>query len=139
MTHSPSSEVPDTLLPVQFFDRTRAADSPEKRLIFAVLLDAILQLLRGNEKTAVDAERWIRDEIEDVPISFAAACEALGVEAENLARDLLSRRTESGTSVAVPAHPLIASRRRMTPLGRIRRRGVRSPNELGQSPRRARE
>jgi hypothetical protein len=112
--------LPDTLLPVQFFDRSRAADSPEKRLIFAVLLDAILELLRGDAKIAVDAERWIRDEVEDVPISFAAACEALGVEAENLARDLLSRR-------------------HVAPLSRMRRRGVRSLKELGRSPRRARQ
>jgi hypothetical protein len=48
MRRAPRSEVPDTILPVQYFDRTGASDTPEKRLMFAVLLDAILQLRRGD-------------------------------------------------------------------------------------------
>ncbi len=140
-TNRTSCEVPDTLLPVQYFDRTAAADTPEKRLIFAVLLDAILQLRRGGADVAVDAERWIRDEIADVPISFALACEVLGIEAQNLARVLLSWRSESGAAPGVPARQLLGSQRRVMPLGRMRRRGVRALKELGKSsvPRQASE
>ena len=102
MRRAPSSEVPDTILPAQHFDRTGASDTPERRLVFAVLLDAILQLRRGDAAVAVDAEQWIRDEIEDVPISFPQACEVLGFEARNLARGLLAWRVAGPTGPDVP-------------------------------------
>ena len=138
MMRTASSEVPDTLLPVQFFDRTAAAETPEKRLIFAVLLDAILQLRRGDEAVAADAERWIRDEIADVPISFSLACDVLGLEPENLARGLLSWRSGSGAAVEAPARHLLGPQRRVMPLGRMGRRGVRALKELGKSSARLR-
>jgi hypothetical protein len=99
MAKSPSSEVPDTILPEQFF--TRTSNTPEKRLIFAVLLDAIVQLQRGEAIIADDAERWIRDEVENVPISFAQVCEILGFERHGFARGLLSYRDQS----VLEAHP----------------------------------
>ena len=138
MMRTASPEVPDTLLPVQFFDRTAASETPEKRLIFAVLLDAILQLRRGGEAVAADAERWIRDEIADVPISFPLACDVLGIEAENLARGLLSWRSGSGAEGEVPARHLIGPQRRTMPLGRMGRQGVRARKELGKSSARLR-
>ena len=46
MKRAPSPDVPDTVLPVQYFTRTVVSDTPEKRLIFAVLMDAIVQLQR---------------------------------------------------------------------------------------------
>ena len=135
MRRAPSSEVPDTILPVQHFDRTGASDTPEKRVIFAVLLDAILQLRRGDAAVAVDAEQWIRDEIEDAPISFSLACEVLGFEAQNLAHGLLSWRSAAPTGLGVPARKSFCTQRRVTPLGRMRRRGVRNLKELAPSAR----
>lgn len=135
MRRAPSSEVPDTILPVQYFDRTGASDTPEKRLMFAVLLDAILQLRRGDAAVAVDAEQWIRDEIEDAPISFSLACEVLGFEARNLACGLLSWRSAAATGRGVPARKSFCTQRRVTPLGRMRRRGVRNLKELAPSAR----
>ena len=133
MRRAPSSEVPDTILPVQYFDRSGASDTPEKRLIFAVLLDAILQLRRGDDAVAIDAEHWIRDEVADAPISFSLACEVLGFEPENLARGLLSWRSAVPTGTDhLPRKPC-GTQRRVTPLGGMRRRGVRSMKELAPS------
>jgi len=85
----PELEFPDTMLPVQFFTRTAIWNAPEKRLILAVLMDAVRQLQRGDAQSIADAERWIRDEIEDPPIRFAHACEVLGLEARSFAESLM--------------------------------------------------
>ena len=120
MARAPSSEVPDAVLPVQFFTKTALSDTPEKRLIFAVLMDAIAELARGEGPGAVDAERWIRDETDDAPIRFSDACELLGLEAPGLARALLrwSNQSEPVTD------PLTRGRSRVVPTGRLR---VRAP------------
>ena len=117
--------IPDTLLPEQYFDRVaaRASDTPEKRLMFAVLLDAVIHLQRRNSDTAAEAERWIRSEPEDEsPFSFQNLCEALGIEAAYLARGLLAwRASRTDTPRGVPVRQLRTSHRRVTPLGRKRR------------------
>jgi hypothetical protein len=118
--------VPDTLLPEQYFDRltARASDTPEKRLMFAVLLDAVISLQRRNSSVATEAELWIRSEYEeDTPFSFRNVCAALGIEATYLARGLLAWRTNHGSApLGVPVRQLRTSHRRVTPLGRKRRR-----------------
>lgn len=114
-----NSGIPDTILPEQFFSGTRP--SPEKRLILAVLLDAIVQLQRGEAIVAADAERWIRDEDENVPISFADVCEVLGFEPHGLARSLLEWRTQSVLGVRlrqIPSTRYTVSPRRDRELGR---------------------
>jgi len=125
MARAPSSEVPDTVLPVQFFTRTTWSDTPEKRLLFAVLMDAIVELRRGEGQDAIDAERWIRDETDDVPIRFSDACEFLGLEAPGLARGLLRWSVQSEL-VPVP-DPFTPGRYRVTPTGRLR---IRAPVNL---------
>jgi hypothetical protein len=65
----------------------RLADMPEKRLMLAVLMDAIVQLKRRGSAGAVEAEAWIRGATEGAsPFSFAAVCEVLGLEPSYLAR-----------------------------------------------------
>ena len=120
MARAPSSEVPDTVLPVQFFTKTSLSDTPEKRLLFAVLMDAIAELARGEGQDAVDAERWIRDETDDVPIRFSDACELLGLEAPGLARGLLRW---SGQSEPMTDR-VTRGRYRVMPTGRLR---IRAP------------
>jgi hypothetical protein len=110
-------------LPVQFFTRTTLSDTPEKRLIFAVLMDAIVELKRGEGQDAIDAARWIRDESDDVPIRFSDACEFLGLEAPGLARGLLRW---SAQAEAVPA-PVMHGRYHVMPTGRLRIRTPTSP------------
>jgi hypothetical protein len=112
-------------LPVQFFTRTAWSDTPEKRLIFAVLMDAIVELKRGEGQAAIDAERWIRDETDDAPIRFSEACEFLGLEAPGLARGLLRWSVQS-ERFDVP-DPCASRRYRVTATGRLR---IRAPVSL---------
>jgi len=54
---------------------------PETRLLFAALLDAIIQLRSRDARKIIEAENWIRnDEITDSPFSFDNICDALGIE-----------------------------------------------------------
>ena len=117
--------VPETLLPEQYFDRwsARASESPEKRLMFAVLLDAVIQLQGRNHKDAAEAEEWIRDRGEDSPFTFGNICEALGIAPEPLARGLLSWRTrKTASGLRAPLRQLRTSHTHVTPLRRRRRR-----------------
>jgi len=66
---------------------SRFADMPEKRLLLAVLLDAIIQLRRPGSTAALEAARWIQGEGEsESPFSFRAVCEALGLDPSYLTR-----------------------------------------------------
>jgi len=120
--------VPDVMLPEQYFDRlaSRTSDSPERRLLFAVLLDAIIQLQRRNTSGSAEAERWIRNDADsDSPFAFRNVCEALGIEPGYLQRGLLSwRRSQVVTLPGIPVRQLRTSHRRVTPLGRRRRRAA---------------
>ena len=120
--------VPDVMLPEQYFDRlaSRTSDSPERRLLFAVLLDAIIQLQRRNTSGSAEAERWIRNDTDsDSPFAFRNVCEALGIEPGYLQRGLLSwRRSQVVTLPGIPVRQLRTSHRRVTPLGRRRRRAA---------------
>jgi hypothetical protein len=120
------ASIPDALLPDQYFDRlaARASDTPEKRLMFAVLLDAVIQMHRRNTTGAVEAELWVRSpEAGESPFSFRNVCDALGIDASYLARGLLDwRGSSSRTALGVPVRQLRTSHRRVTPLGRKRRR-----------------
>jgi len=127
-TEQPLDEasVPDAFLPEQYFDRlsARTTDTPEKRLMFAILVDAVIQLQRRHTPVALEAERWIRGEAEEEPLfSFHDVCDALGIEAEYLARGLLVRvQNAKPASLAVPVRQLRTSHRRITVLRKRRRR-----------------
>ncbi len=120
------ASVPDAFLPEQYFDRlsSRTTDTPEKRLMFAILVDAVIQLQRKGTPVALEAERWIRGEGEEEPLfSFQDVCDALAIESDYLARGLLVRvENAKPTSVAVPVRQLRTSHRRITVLRKRRRR-----------------
>ena len=66
---------------------SRLADMPEKRLMLAVLLDAIIQLRRPGSTGAAEAAAWIRGSgSTDEPFSFQAVCETLGIDPGYLTR-----------------------------------------------------
>jgi hypothetical protein len=122
------TSIPDQLLPEQYFARivTRAADMPEKRLMAAVLLDAVIHMQRRGSTAALEAESWIRGE-EDAEafFSFRNICEALGIDPGYLARGLLGWQADQ----VLEARGSIVSRRhvgrpqlRMAGLHRRRRR-----------------
>jgi hypothetical protein len=77
----------DTLLPAQYFDtfRRKSHLEPEKRLLLAVLEDAITCFQKyasardsRGKALFMDAEEWIFAENQDWLFSFESACEVLG-------------------------------------------------------------
>ena len=87
------TSVPDALLPDQYFERVAgsAHEMPEKRLMAAVLLDALVQLQREGSTAAAEVRAWIAGEGGDSLLSFEAVCDALGLDAACLARGLEAR------------------------------------------------
>lgn len=86
---------PEAPLPAQYPSRSArdTADAPEKRLMLAVLLDAIIQLRNGDSGDLIEAENWIRDhDASDEPFSFSNICEVLDIESSYLRRGLLAWR-----------------------------------------------
>ncbi len=119
------SSVPEVILPIQYFDRLtiRATDVPEKRLMFAVLLDAVLHLQRRHSRGASEAAEWIEGPDDGSPFSFQNICECLGLEADGLARALLEWHQGPGTErLGVPARQLRTAHPRIRPPRQRRRR-----------------
>jgi hypothetical protein len=92
---------PDTMTPSQFFDRvfTESTLVPEKRLMLAVLEDAIasfqrnfIQARRAPTGDDGDVEGWLASNDMTWPFSFASICQALDMEPEYLRRGLHSWR-----------------------------------------------
>ncbi len=90
---------PDTLLPSQFYAalKRKGAHEPERRLVVAVLQDAVdcfQKHLRARDRKArqlfVDAEEWICSEDRSWPFSFENVCDLLQINAEYLRRGLIS-------------------------------------------------
>jgi hypothetical protein len=87
------TSVPEALLPDQYFDRVAgcAREMPEKRLMAAVLLDALVHLQRDGSSGAAEVRAWIAGSGRGSPFSFANVCEALGLDPSYLARGLMDR------------------------------------------------
>ena len=94
---------PDVLVADQFAATFRARDSlgPEKRLILAVLEEAIhcfqkcmFAAGRKSGRLYRDAEEWIMDQNSDWPFSFENSCLALGLNPSYVRRGLLCWRNE---------------------------------------------
>ncbi len=70
----------ETVLPVQFHAaQRRCALQPEKRLMLAVLEDAVLAYLRGLHQSPETAA-WFESDDFTWPYSFANLCEGLGLD-----------------------------------------------------------
>ena len=89
---------PDTLLSTQYFDnmRRRTLLEPEKRLMLAILEDAVdcfqenLSAESGRRKMLFDdAEQWIRSDGGDWVFSFDHICGALGFNPAYVRQGLL--------------------------------------------------
>ena len=88
---------PDTLLPSQFFDRTRrrSEHDGERRLMIAVLEDAVdvYRKQAGSrdprgQALFQDAEQWIEDADRTWLFSFQNICDVLDIDSEYLRRGL---------------------------------------------------
>jgi hypothetical protein len=82
---------PDTLLPSQYFDRVVPEPSmqPEKRLMLAVLEDAVATYQRNASATSrrgrrlfKEAEDWVETSGSSWPFAFENVCVALRLEPE---------------------------------------------------------
>lgn len=109
---------PDTMTPHQYFERlfTESTLVPEKRLMLAVLEDAIASFQRNFINTRnkhgqledCDVEAWLESDDMSWPFSFASICQALDMEPEYLRRGLLNwreRTAEAGTKGQVYRFP----------------------------------
>jgi hypothetical protein len=90
---------PDALLPIQYFEtlRRRIPIEPEKRLMWAVLEDAIenyqnhFSRRKGKPNGNVgELENWILDSDTRWLFSFDNICETLGIDPQYLRRGLLA-------------------------------------------------
>lgn len=118
---------PEVMLPEQFF--SVSADSlrqPERRLMLAVLEDAVLTLRRYAGDTKIksrrlvrDVERWIEMRNTDWPFSFESICAVLNLDAAALREGL--RRLQRRDRGIAPARvlPFALSRRVSGPRHRV--------------------
>jgi hypothetical protein len=83
----------ETVLPAQFSSpQRRCSLQPEKRLMLAVLEDAVLVYLRGLQLVPETAAWFDADDF-DWPYSFANLCDALGLDRDAV-RAALRRQRE---------------------------------------------
>ena len=96
---------PDTLLPIQYFDRLRRRTeyNGERRLLIAVLEDAVdvYRKQAGAHDVRAqalfrDAEMWIEDLDCTWLFSFQNICEMLGIDAEYLRKGLRVWKQRAG-------------------------------------------
>ncbi len=81
------------ILPVQYGEtrRRKLPAEGERKLLFAVLEDAIRTYLRHRDNDAahnnedfVEAAEWLSCDDECGPFAFLSVCEALGIDADSL-------------------------------------------------------
>jgi hypothetical protein len=106
---SGTSVEPETILPPQFFDHLRidASLQPEKRLMLAVLEDAVGTFQKytgaGNRRMRrlfLEAEEWFASNDTEWPFAFVNICHALGMDPEYMRGGLRRwrERQESGAA-----------------------------------------
>ena len=91
---------PETVLPEQFFRRS-GGSSPERRLMLAVLEEALLDLRRSANRgtlrmrrLADEVEGWSAANDDGWPCSFLRVCQALGLDAAAVRTRLARWRAE---------------------------------------------
>lgn len=108
---SPRSEpyLTDSLLPSQFWSAHGTASAqPEKRLLAAVLEEAISILLSGSRmrsaeqvQEANDAAAWFASDDRSGAFSFASICDVFGLDA-NSVREALARMRDGESTFVRP-------------------------------------
>ncbi len=126
---------PDTLLPAQYLEtfRRKAHLEPEKRLMLAVLEDAVACFQKylfsrdGRGRTLFrEAEEWIVEEGSDWLFSFENICEVLGFDPQYVRQGLL--RWKQKRMAERPKAKIY----RLTPRGERRKGGVTVAGRTGQ-------
>jgi hypothetical protein len=98
---------PDVLIPAQYFDtlRSKTGMEPEKRLLLAVLEDAV-RCFQDNVSAESDAKKklfaeaaeWFLYKSDDWAFSFENICDALGLNPEYMHRGLLRWKEKTLTT-----------------------------------------
>jgi hypothetical protein len=90
-----ATQTPDLLLPSQYFAPRRVTAEGERRLLLAVLEEAIVCYQRNFLARQSEGRRlfrqsaeWLWDEQAAGPFSFPAVCAVLGLEPDYLRREL---------------------------------------------------
>jgi hypothetical protein len=83
---------PYAIMPSQYFDPRPGELSPEKRLMFAVLTDALRCYASRGKTAANEAEWWLFRTKGDQLFSFHNVCDALEIDPDHLRRGLLRWR-----------------------------------------------
>ena len=126
---------PDTLLPTQYLEtfRRKAHLEPEKRLMLAVLEDAIACFQKylfardGRGRTLFrEAEEWVVEEGSDWLFSFDNLCEVLSLDPQYVRQGLL--RWQQKRMAERPKAKIY----RLTPRGEKRKGGVKVAGRTGQ-------
>src|SRR5260370_32563761 len=124
---------PSTVLPSQYFESRPAELSPERRLMFVVLIDAVRCLEMGltgpasRKRTLAEVEWWLFRARSDQLFSFDSVCAALEIDPDHLKRGLLRWRDQKLAGKA--SHMIRRSRvalfpRLGPPLSHLRRAGA---------------
>lgn len=95
MLRKPTAKRPpnatDDILPSQLRDQmTAVTDVPERRLLIALLFDAIRLLHNGGVKQQAEIASWIRG-MNSARVPFRELCDGLDLEPACLARHLLQK------------------------------------------------
>jgi hypothetical protein len=133
--------VPDLLTPTQYYDSKRrdSSDIPLKRLMMAVLQDAIRCFQKGahaksksKQRYLCEVHEWVFGENGEGPFAFQSVCEILDIAPQYLRRGLaewLQRRSDGTPESGLGRHnPVLGSGRITLPSERAqdrRRRGRR--------------
>jgi hypothetical protein len=121
---------PDAILPIQFFEgvrQSRAEQDPLRRLMFAVLIDA-LRCFRADlgaqqeskRREFAEAEFWLFRAACDEPFSFETVCSVLEIDAGRLRHGLSQWRARKLAGEAVPRMIRLSA---VTPGKRVTARG----------------
>lgn len=126
---------PDTLLPTQYFAtlKRKGAHEPERRLVIAVLQDAVdcfQKHLQARDHKArqlyLDAEEWICSTDRSWPFAFENVCDLLQINSEYLRRGLMKWRDrrlhESGRGNVVAFTPPMTNEQLDNPLKQVNAR-----------------
>jgi hypothetical protein len=122
-THTPPPYASETLL------RLAPPETPEDRLMLAVLLDAVA-LLREHatgvrphrQRLVADTARWFASDDDAWPLSFANICLGLGLEAPALRAGLERELTDLGARALLrPGHAEVVPLRPAPAVSRVPR------------------
>jgi hypothetical protein len=120
----------------------RNVSQPERRLLFAILSDALVRCRRAATaprhvaRQLIEAERWIRSDDREWPCSFVNVCEALDIAHGPLRRAVLQWRKRNDGRTRVTRRGLLVKkpRRRRAPSTPVANAGETESGSVSSAP-----